>query len=82
MAGVNDNLKPKPFTSETAREADRKGGIASGISKRRKANLFYTTRILSPCQRPTPSVIQSSVYQVLEYVFLINIYYNVYQTIT
>lgn len=46
MAGVNDNLRPKPFTSETAREAGRKGGIASGIAKRRKANLRKAMQML------------------------------------
>jgi len=52
MANIQ-NLKP--FNSETAREAGRKGGVASGIAKRRKANLrkamqLYTTLNSSLCQ--------------------------------
>lgn len=53
MAGVNDNLRPKPFTSETAREAGRKGGIASGIAKRRKANLRKAMQMLLTARGPT-----------------------------
>lgn len=53
MAGVNDNLRPKPFTSETAREAGRKGGIASGIAKRRKANLRKAMQMLLTSRGPT-----------------------------
>ena len=42
MAGVNDNLRLKPFTLETAKEVGLKSGIASEIAKRRKANLQKT----------------------------------------
>ena len=50
MAGVNDNLRPKPFTSETAREAGRKGG-------------FYPTPFSAPCKsilcKPLGSITKS-----------------------
>ena len=44
MADGRKNLRPA--TSETARERGKKGGIASGIARRRKANLKKTMQLL------------------------------------
>ena len=44
MADGHKNLRPP--TSETARERGKKGGIASGIARRRRANLKKTMQML------------------------------------
>lgn len=53
MAGGHENLRPKPFTTERAREEGRKGGIASGIARRRKANLKKALQALLTAKGPT-----------------------------
>ena len=42
----------KPFTSETGAEAGRKGGIASGESRRRKKTIRQALEALLSCRNP------------------------------
>lgn len=44
----------KPFTSETGAEAGRKGGIASGESRRRKKTIRQALEALLTCRNASP----------------------------
>ena len=49
---MNTKKGLKPFTSETGAEAGRKGGIASGESRRRKKTIRQALEALLSCRNP------------------------------